>query len=179
MAKCSRLCWSLGLNLSTMPDKAASTQTKPNGQKKSRLGDTRIDLLHEGVLATDSPHSSDVPAPVIGSNFRVMQNSQESGWNCGVATFWTDCFSSHSLFLLWLLVNKKRASGWQWSPLWINRLTLRTEWATLWPPLTLGTPPSLPAPLPPSRHPFFPLSQYVRVRDESAKWEGTRRGSWH
>lgn len=57
----------------------------------------------------------------------------------------------------------------RWSPLCISRLTLRIEWDTY-------NPPPLDIPTPPSWHPSFPLSQYVRVRDESAKWEGRGGG---
>lgn len=62
----------------------------------------------------------------------------------------------------------------QWSQLCINRLTLRIEQGTY--TLPPQHTPQLPTPSWQPWHPSFPLSQYVRVRDESAKWEGRGGG---
>lgn len=152
-------------------DKAASKQTKPN--KEAAL--VTHGLTFWAMERWPRRYPSRITPWRSGCcdwiQFPGRAEFTRVGWICD---FWMGCLSSHTLFLLWLPVNKKGfwvAHMSQWSPLCINRLTLRTEWDTLWPPLTLTSPPSW--------HPSFPLSQYVRVRDESAKWEGTRRGSWH
>lgn len=53
-----------------------TNETKQN----SHFGDTRIDLLLRRVLVRQiDPRGSDAPAPAVGSTFRVLQDSQESG----------------------------------------------------------------------------------------------------